>query len=101
MPHFVVDCSELILNVHNEETIIEQIHLIAYATGLFDEHDIKVRVNPFQKYSVGNKKEDFIHVFTYIMEGRTIEQKANLAKVMVKKLTEITTRMASQVNFLI
>ena len=41
MPHFVMDCSESVLESHKEEFIIEQIHLIAYATGLFDEGDIK------------------------------------------------------------
>jgi len=47
MPHFVMDCSESVLEYHDEEFIIEQIHLIANSTGLFDEGDIKVRMNPF------------------------------------------------------
>ena len=89
MPHFVVDCSESILLVHDENTINEQIHIAANLTGVFDEGDIKVRVNPFKTYIVGNKKEDFIHVFSNIMEGRSTEQKANLSRVIVKKLTEM------------
>ncbi|WP_286235619.1 5-carboxymethyl-2-hydroxymuconate Delta-isomerase [Thalassotalea sediminis] len=86
MPHFVIDCSANVLKSHDEEFIIEQIHLVANSTGLFDEGDIKVRINPFQKYSVGNKREDFIHVFTHIMQGRTTEQKAYLSKQVVTKL---------------
>ena len=89
MPHFVVDCSEDILSIHDENTINEQIHIAAYLTGLFDEGDIKVRVNPFKTYIVGNKKEDFIHIFSNIMEGRSTEQKANLSKVIVKRLAEM------------
>jgi len=89
MPHFVVDCSEDILSIHDEDTINEQIHICANSTGLFDESDIKVRINPFRTYIVGNKKEDFIHVFSNIMEGRTTDQKANLSKVIVEKLTEM------------
>jgi len=89
MPHFVVDCSESILLVHDEHTINEQIHRVANSTGLFDENDIKVRVNPFKAYIVGNKKEGFIHVFSNIMEGRTTEQKANLSKLIVKKLADM------------
>jgi len=89
MPHFVVDCSESILSIHDEETINEQIHIIANLTGLFEENDIKVRVNPFRTFIVGNKKEDFIHVFSNIMEGRTTEQKSELSKAVVQKLTEM------------
>lgn len=86
MPHFLMDCSESVLKSYDEEFIIEQIHLVANATGLFDENDIKVRLNPFQKYSVGNKRENFIHVFAHIMQGRTTEQKANLSQQVVTKL---------------
>jgi 5-carboxymethyl-2-hydroxymuconate isomerase len=89
MPHFVVDCSESILSIHDENTINEQIHIVAASTKLFDERDIKVRVNPFKTYIVGNIKEDFIHVFSNIMEGRTTEQKAILSKNIVTKLAEM------------
>ena len=89
MPHFIMDCSENVLKSHNEEFIIQQIHLVAFSTGLFDEGDIKVRVNPFKIYSVGNKREDFIHVFAHIMQGRTKEQKENLSKKVVCKLVTL------------
>ena len=87
MPHFVIDCSEQILELQDPEKIIQEIHLVAYNTGLFDEVDIKVRLNPFKEhYLVGGKKDDFIHVFANIMEGRNTEQKANLSKQIVGKL---------------
>ncbi|WP_295893941.1 5-carboxymethyl-2-hydroxymuconate Delta-isomerase [uncultured Vibrio sp.] len=89
MPHFVMDCSEGILKSHDEEFIIEQIFLVAHATGLFDKNDIKVRINSFQKYSVGNKREEFIHVFASIMQGRTVEQKAILSQQVVSKLVDL------------
>ena len=86
MPHFVMDCSASVLEYHDEEFILEQIHLVVNSTGLFNEADIKVRINPFKKYSVANKREDFIHVFAHIMQGRTTEQKASLSKQVVNKL---------------
>ena len=89
MPHFVMDCSESVLKSHDEEFIIQQIHFAANSTGLFDEGDIKVRLNLFQKYSVGNKREDFIHVFAHIMQGRTNEQKAYLSEIIVAKLVAL------------
>ena len=89
MPHFLVDCSASIFKLHTEEEIIEQLHLAAKSTELFNENDIKVRVNSFKKYSTGNKVEDFIHVFAHIMEGRTGEQKLDLSKKIVHTLTSM------------
>lgn len=89
MPHFLIDCSESIFILVSEEIIIEQVHLAAQSTNLFNENDIKVRVKSFNKYSTGNKIDDFIHVFSNIMEGRTNEQKADLSKKIVQKLTLI------------
>jgi 5-carboxymethyl-2-hydroxymuconate isomerase len=89
MPHFVMDCSETVLNLYEQKFICEQIHLVALDTGLFVESEIKVRLNPFKTYSVGNNKETFIHVFAHIMQGRTTIQKANLSKEVVAKLTNM------------
>jgi len=86
MPHFVIDCSQGVLQSQAEERIIDRVHRAANATNLFDEGDIKVRVNPFLVYAVGNKREDFIHVFASIMEGRSIEQRANLSRHIVSEL---------------
>ncbi len=90
MPHFVVDCSKNILNFQDSNTILQTVHSTAVDTDLFDEGDIKVRLNPFDKdYLVGGKENDFIHVFANIMEGRTTEQKTNLSKQIVKKLKDL------------
>ncbi len=87
MPHFVIDCSEPILDLLDPEILLQEVHKTAVASTLFDEADIKVRLNPFKEhYIVGGKKDNFIHVFANIMEGRTTEQKANLSKLIVSKL---------------
>ena len=89
MPHFIIDCSENILKSHSEDEIIQQVHTSAISTKLFNKNDVKVRVNIFKKYSTGDEKEDFIHVFANIMEGRGIEQKLNLSKTIVRDLALI------------
>jgi len=89
MPHFIVDCSQSILQSQTEEKIIDHVHRAANSTNLFDEGDIKVRVNPFLIYAVGNKREDFIHVFAHIMEGRSIQQRADLSKLIVSELVSM------------
>ena len=90
MPHFVIDCSSDVLDIEKPKTILEKLHIVATNSGLFDEADIKVRLNPFKdNYIVGGKREPFIHVFANIMEGRTTKQKANLSKNIVTVLKEM------------
>lgn len=86
MPHFVVDCSQGILRQHGEEDILARLHRVATATGLFDEADIKVRVNPYAVHAVGGGRDDFIHVFAHIMQGRTVAQRADLSRRIVGEL---------------
>ena len=86
MPHFIIDCSENILKSHSQDAIIKQVQISAISRKLFHKNDVKVRVNSFENYLTGDKKEDFIHVFANIMEGRTTEQKAHLSKTIVKDL---------------
>jgi 5-carboxymethyl-2-hydroxymuconate isomerase len=95
MPHFVVDCSRGILEHQTEDEIIARVHHVANASGLFDEHDIKVRVNPFAVYSVGNRREEFIHVFSSIMQGRSVEQRASLSRRIVAELASMFPRVAN------
>ena len=89
MPHFVIDCSENIIAMTSPEEIIQNVYNTAELTQLFDEGDIKVRINPFKHYTIGNTKNDFIHVFTNIMEGRTVSQKRNLSRQIVSKLKQM------------
>jgi 5-carboxymethyl-2-hydroxymuconate isomerase len=87
MPHFVIDCSENILNLNDPESTLLSVHKVAVKSGLFDEEDIKVRFNSFnQHYLVGGKKNAFIHVFANIMEGRTTDQKSALSKEIISQL---------------
>lgn len=86
MPHFIVDCSEQIVKLKSPQEIIQKVYDSANATGLFIPEEIKVRINPFQYYTTGNSKDNFIHVFGNIMEGRTTKQKAKLSKEIVSEL---------------
>lgn len=86
MPHFVIDCSENIVQLKSPEEIIQKVYDTAESTGLFSPGDIKVRINPFKYYNIGNSQDDFIHVFANIMEGRTIAQKKNLSERIVSEL---------------
>jgi 5-carboxymethyl-2-hydroxymuconate isomerase len=65
---------------------MQAVYDTAEATDLFDVGDIKVRINPFQYYNIGNTKDDFIHIFANIMEGRTTDQKSNLSNKIIAQL---------------
>lgn len=89
MPHFILDCTEQILEQQEPRIILQEVFETAFETGLFERNDIKVRLNPYKHSLVQGGDSDFIHVFGNIMEGRTDEQKANLSKMIVTKLNEM------------
>ncbi|WP_426481642.1 5-carboxymethyl-2-hydroxymuconate Delta-isomerase [Chryseobacterium sp. R2ACT005] len=91
MPHFIIDCSEDILQLRTPEELMNALYEAADATGLFAPNDIKVRLQPYQYYKLGIHKKNFLHVFGYIMEGRTTEQKAHLSRQICNKLSELLT----------
>lgn len=74
------------MDLKSPEEIIQKVYDTAESTKLFDKGDIKVRINPFKYYNIGNTKSDFIHVFANIMEGRNTAQKSNLSKRIIGEL---------------
>ena len=89
MPHFIIDCSENIIQQRSPDEIMQAVYEVAEATGLFAANDIKVRLRPYQYFKLGEGKKDFIHIFGNIMEGRSTEQKANLSHKMMERLSEM------------
>lgn len=89
MPHFVIDCSENIIEQKSPDEIMRAVYDTAEAAGLFAVNDIKVRLRPFQYFKLGAGKKDFIHIFGYIMEGRSNEQKANLSRKIIDRLNKM------------
>ena len=89
MPHFVIHCSENVLEHQTAEAIMQAVYEVAEATQLFKEGDIKVRLYPFRYYKLGENKKEFFHVFANIMEGRTIAQKANLSQKIIERLNDL------------
>ncbi|MEP7377180.1 MAG: 5-carboxymethyl-2-hydroxymuconate Delta-isomerase [Chitinophagaceae bacterium] len=89
MPHFVIECSENIISLKTPGEIMEAVYEAADASGLFVKHDIKVRINPYRYYKLGETKRDFIHVFGHIMEGRSKALKADLSRTIIERLNEM------------
>ena len=83
MPHFVIDCSENIIKIKSPKEIIQKVYDTAESTDLFDKGDIKVRINPFEYYNIGNTKDDFIHIFANIMEERSLKKRIFLKELLL------------------
>ncbi|EAR00064.1 5-carboxymethyl-2-hydroxymuconate Delta-isomerase [Maribacter sp. HTCC2170] len=89
MPHFVLECSENVLEIKSPQEIMQKVYDSAESIGLFAKGDIKVRINPYQYYKVGGTNDKFVHVFANIMEGRSTEQKNKLSNSIVSELNEM------------
>ena len=63
MPHFIIECSADIIEQRSPDDIMRAVYETAEASGLFAENDIKVRLNPYRYYKLGETKKDFIHIF--------------------------------------
>ena len=89
MPHFIIDCSEGLLEKESPEIIMKSVYEAAINSNLFHPADIKVRIRPFQ-HSFGTfSPSEFIHVFGNIMEGRTAAQKNKLSESIVTDLNRL------------
>ena len=89
MPHFIIDCSENVIQQKSPDEIMQAVYDVAEATGLFAVGDIKVRLRPYQYFMVATGKTDFIHIFAHIMGGRSAEQKANLSRKIIERLNDL------------
>jgi len=92
MPHFIIDCSKNITTRLSPNELLREVYQCAESSQLFAKEGpggIKVRLNPYDHYLTVGTQDDFIHVFGYIMEGRTIGQRSELSKSIVAKLKSL------------
>lgn len=89
MPHFIIECSQDVLQQKTPDEIMDAAYNAAKSTGLFAVNDIKIRLQPYQYYRLGEQKKNFLHVFGFIMQGRSTEQKAHLSRQINIQLAEL------------
>ena len=86
MPHFILDCSDNIFTTHDRQQVMHVVFNAAEESGLFNIEDIKVRIRAFSDFLTGGTDDRFVHVFGYIMEGRSTPQKMALSRSVVSGL---------------
>ena len=89
MPHFIIDCSQNVIEQESPEAIMQAVYEVAEATGLFAVNDIKVRLRPYQYFKLAESQRDFIHIFANIMEGRSLAQRQDLSRRIIERLNEM------------
>lgn len=92
MPHFIIECSKNLLEKELPDRILQEVYQCAQSSNLFAKEGvggIKARINSYDDFLTVGTKDDFIHVFGNIMEGRTIEQKSRLSKSVVSRLKSL------------
>ncbi|HCX21842.1 MAG: 5-carboxymethyl-2-hydroxymuconate isomerase [Flammeovirgaceae bacterium] len=89
MPHLIIECSANVVNNTSTQLLMNTVYVAAESTKLFTPGDIKVRIRPFETYQLAEGQHSFLHVFGYIMQGRTDEQKKQLSEVVVSALNQL------------
>lgn len=87
MPHFVIDCSADVLELIPAESLLKAVHDSAHDSDLFDEENIKVRIQSFEHALVGGEPKSFVHVAGDILDGRSTDNKAQLAQSILTTLS--------------
>jgi len=96
MPHLVIHCSDSVTQMVTPDALLEAVFEAAESTGLFASEGvggIKVRLESYEHYRNVDGQEHFVHVFGWIMQGRTAEQKRDLTEVVVGALTALLPRV--------
>lgn len=89
MPHCIIEYAENISKTVPVIQLMDSVYLGALASGLFGAADIKTRAVSFSDCRTENKTADFIHVTARILSGRTPEQRAILAKLILSELNKL------------
>ena len=85
MPHLVIAYSQDLEQDYSIETLMNKTFKAAIDSKLFSPERIKVRAKPYEYSLVGGENKPFAHTTVYLLSGRTVEQKIELAKLVRKE----------------
>lgn len=97
MPHCVIECSKSLSAHVDFSELVKKVHDVTELSGLFSKGDVKARLITAEHYIVGGQVQDYVHVITHILSGRTIDQRKSLADAITLTLCELlpTVKMLS------
>jgi len=86
MPHFIIECNQNTSKVLDGATMVQKVFDVALHSGLFAKTNIKSRLKIYDESLVAGEDHDFVHVWGYIRQGRSDEQKRALSENIVKTI---------------
>jgi 5-carboxymethyl-2-hydroxymuconate isomerase len=89
MPHCVIEYAKEIEQSLVVNKLLLGVHQTVVESQLFEEPSIKTRAIGYEHYLTGGDKRPFIHVTLKILFGRNHQQKKDLTKSVLDKLSEI------------
>jgi 5-carboxymethyl-2-hydroxymuconate isomerase len=95
MPHCIIEFSKNLENSMPINELVRVVHNSVFASGLFEEASIKTRAIEFAYYQTGLSNTPFIHITLKILQGRDHQQKKNLTKLVLDKISEVIPRPLS------
>lgn len=86
MPHCIIEYAQTIEDICSPEKLIKAVYSGALNSQLFEPEDIKTRAIPFNNYTTGTVKQNFIHICLKILSGRTCKQRQMLSSLVLTEL---------------
>lgn len=88
MPHCVFEYSSSLEKNIDINQLMQNVHQIITASGLFDAKAVKLRAMGFKDYYISSSYTGFFHVRLSILSGRPVKSRQDLAKNIQSHLLE-------------
>lgn len=91
MPHCIIEHS----NDLTPKPLIDAVYQGSLESALFQPDDIKTRTIAYQHYQSGELPQSFVHVTAKILSGRNIEQRRQLAQLILQAIEKVGLKAIS------
>lgn len=82
MPHIVIEYSENLNHQVKSSELTKKAHKTVTDSGLFDPQAVKARSIAYNDVTLPDNAQNFLHITTSILSGRTEEEKKSLSTAL-------------------
>lgn len=86
MPHFVIEYSRDVENNYDMTKVMQITFDSGVQSGVMQAADIKVRARPYDFFRLANDGDSFLHVGVFLLDGRSDDQKEQVALILRENL---------------
>ena len=95
MPHVTLEFSKGIEQVHDIQTICDQLFAVLAEHPEFDAETIKIRATPVEYYRIGTDPQSFVHATLLLMQGRDEATRSELNAAILEVLSAALPEVGS------